>query len=62
MLIRFIDPDPRAGMTVRMDSRRGQELVDAGSAEPVPDTPVVEPAPSKDATDAPKPPARRTKK
>lgn len=32
MLIKFKSPDPRAGMTARMDSHRGQELVDAGSA------------------------------
>lgn len=32
MLIRFSDSDPRAGQVVRMDSRRGQELVDSGAA------------------------------
>ena len=32
MLIKFKAPDPRAGMTVRMDSNRGQVLVGNGSA------------------------------
>lgn len=32
MHIKFQKPDPRAGTTVQMDSRRGQQLVDAGSA------------------------------
>lgn len=51
MLIKFKKPDPRAGMTVRMDSRRGQEMVDAGAAVRVPEggaeffeAPVVEQA------------------
>lgn len=33
MLIRFKSTDPRRGQVVRMDSRRGQELVDIGAAE-----------------------------
>ena len=37
MLIKFKKPDPRAGMTARMDSSRGQQLIDAGSADAVPD-------------------------
>lgn len=37
MLIKFKKPDPRAGMTARMDSSRGQQLVDAGSADLVPE-------------------------
>lgn len=32
MKIKFIGKDPRAGMVAQMDSRRGQELVDAGCA------------------------------
>lgn len=32
MLIKFQKPDPRAGMTVRMDSSRGQHFVDIGHA------------------------------
>lgn len=32
MLIKFKDGDPRAGMTARMDSSRGQALVDSGAA------------------------------
>ncbi len=32
MLIRFNENDPRAGTTARMDSRRGQELIDSGAA------------------------------
>ena len=32
MLIKFKAPDPRAGMTARMDSHRGTELVEAGAA------------------------------
>lgn len=35
MLIKFKKPDPRAGMTVRMDSSRGQQLVDGGAADKV---------------------------
>lgn len=35
MLIKFKKPDPRAGMTARMDSSRGQQLIDAGSADVV---------------------------
>ena len=41
MLIKFKKPDPRAGMTARMDSSRGQQLVDAGCAEVVPEGGVV---------------------
>lgn len=37
MLIKFKDSDPRAGQVVRMDSHRGQELVDSGSAVKVKD-------------------------
>lgn len=37
MLIKFKKPDPRAGMTARMDSSRGQQLIDAGSADAVPE-------------------------
>ncbi|WP_315383430.1 hypothetical protein [Microvirgula aerodenitrificans] len=33
MLIKFNDTDPRAGMVVRMDSSRGQQLIDSGAAE-----------------------------
>ena len=32
MLIKFNDHDPRAGTVARMDSTRGQQLVDAGAA------------------------------
>ena len=32
MLIKFKSPDPRAGMTARMDSSRGQHFIDAGAA------------------------------
>lgn len=32
MRIKFKSPDPRAGTVAQMDSRRGQELIDAGSA------------------------------
>lgn len=38
MLIKFKKPDPRAGMTARMDSSRGQQLIDAGSADAVPES------------------------
>jgi len=46
MLIKFKKNDPRAGQTVRMDSHRGQELIDAGSAVQVADNdrPVKEDA------------------
>jgi len=37
MRIRFISPDPRAGMIATMDSRRGQDLIDSGAAERVSD-------------------------
>ncbi|MDT0137718.1 hypothetical protein [Acidovorax sp. PRC11] len=37
MLIKFKKPDPRAGMTARMDSIRGQQLIDAGSADRLPE-------------------------
>ncbi len=33
MLIKFKKPDPRAGMVARMDSSRGQQLIDSGSAD-----------------------------
>lgn len=33
MLIKFKKPDPRAGLTARMDSSRGQQLIDAGAAD-----------------------------
>lgn len=33
MLIKFKKPDPRDGMTARMDSSRGQHFVDAGLAD-----------------------------
>jgi hypothetical protein len=32
MLIKFVKPDPRAGTVARMDSGRGQQLIDARSA------------------------------
>lgn len=35
MLIKFKKPDPRAGMTARMDSSRGQQLIDAQAADRV---------------------------
>lgn len=38
MLIKFKKPDPRAGITARMDSSRGQQLIDAGSADAVPES------------------------
>ncbi len=33
MLIKFKETDPRAGMKARMDSSRGQQLIDAGAAD-----------------------------
>lgn len=35
MLIKFKEPDPRAGATVRMDSSRGQYFIDTGAADAV---------------------------
>lgn len=32
MRIKFIEPDPRAGETAQMDSKRGQQLIDEGAA------------------------------
>lgn len=52
MLIKFKSPDPRAGMTVRMDSSLGQQFVDAGNAEKVEDN---APAPVAPAAPAPAP-------
>ena len=37
MRIKFKAPDPRAGFVAQMDSSRGQQLVDAGSAVQVSD-------------------------
>lgn len=37
MLIKFNESDPRAGTTVRMDSSRGQQLIDSGAASLVKD-------------------------
>lgn len=46
MLIKFNDTDPRAGMVVRMDSSRGQQLIDSGAAEQVAENAVsAEPSP-----------------
>lgn len=35
MRIRFVKPDPRAGMVAQMDSLRGYALVEAGAAEQI---------------------------
>lgn len=35
MLIKFKEPDPRAGMVACMDSSRGRQLIDAGAADQV---------------------------
>ncbi|MDG2524642.1 hypothetical protein P6166_04625 [Stenotrophomonas sp. HITSZ_GD] len=51
MLIKFKNPDPRAGQTVRMDSSRGQYFIDTGSADLVKEgavTDVQSPAPPVD--------------
>ncbi|WP_313319583.1 hypothetical protein [Stenotrophomonas sp.] len=42
MLIKFKEPDPRAGTTVRMDSCRGQYFIDIGSADAVSEQPSTE--------------------
>lgn len=42
MLIKFKEPDPRAGATVRMDSSRGQYFVDTGAADAVSEQPQAE--------------------
>lgn len=42
MLIKFKEPDPRAGSTVRMDSSRGQHFIDTGAADAVSEQPVAE--------------------
>lgn len=42
MLIKFKDPDPRAGTTVRMDSSRGQYFIDTGAADAVSEQPQAE--------------------
>lgn len=46
MLIRFIHPDPRAGMVAQMDSSRGRQLIAAGAAIRAGDAP---PPPAPDA-------------
>ncbi|MBC8772366.1 hypothetical protein [Stenotrophomonas maltophilia] len=42
MLIKFKEPDPRAGTTVRMDSSRGQYFIDTGAADAVSEQPPAE--------------------
>ncbi|WP_296247914.1 hypothetical protein [uncultured Stenotrophomonas sp.] len=42
MLIKFKDPDPRAGTTVRMDSSRGQHFIDTDAADAVSEQPQPE--------------------
>lgn len=42
MLIKFKEPDPRAGMVARMDSSRGRQLIDAGAADQVSESVVQE--------------------
>lgn len=42
MLIKFKEPDPRAGTTVRMDSSRGQYFIDTGSADAVSEQPQAD--------------------
>lgn len=32
MLIKFVKPDPRAGMVVQMDSLLGHQMIEAGNA------------------------------
>ena len=50
MKIRFLESDPRAGTVAQMDSSRGQQLIDSGSAVQVDDRPEVV-APAVDSTD-----------
>lgn len=60
MLIKFKKPDPRAGLVARMDSSRGQQLIDAGAADKVDEAvaapqkvaPPKEPTPETQQTDA----------
>jgi hypothetical protein len=42
MLIKFKEPDPRAGTTVRMDSSRGRHFIDTGAADAVSEQSVAE--------------------
>ena len=61
MRIKFVNPDPRAGQVVEMDSRRGHDFIAAGVAvedgkESKPE-PEVEPE-----SEAPKPKRGRAKK
>jgi len=47
MLIKFKEPDPRAGMTARMDSSRGQFFIDNGNADRMPENDeAAQPAPA----------------
>ena len=41
MRIKFKSPDPRAGTVAQMDSSRGQQLIDAGSAVQVKDDEIT---------------------
>lgn len=61
MLIKFKEPDPRAGTVARMDSSRGQTFIDNGSAVKLKDdgtevdAPAAAPAASTSAAAAAKP-------
>ena len=57
MLIKFKKPDPRAGLIARMDSSRGQQLIDAGAADreaegAAADARAVEPGQSSEESDS----------
>lgn len=67
MLIKFKSTDPRAGQVVRMDSHRGQELIDTGAAVAVKEdgsdeaaAPAPTAAASPASTSAPAPAAAKT--
>jgi hypothetical protein len=60
MLIKFKKPDPRAGLTVQLDSSLGQKFIDEGRATKVSEG--ADAAPEKDppAGDPGAPPAKKT--
>lgn len=61
MLIKFKSPDPRAGLTVQMDSLRGQEFIDAGQAVAVKEN-ASEAVAEAEAKPEPAAPANKAKK
>ncbi len=65
MQIKFVKPDPRAGMVVQMDSARGAQLVESGAAvahKESADEPKPEPAKAVTTETVPAKAAKKTAK